>query len=214
MPDQQVIRDVCAICNNGPLSRLDEYARKLYISYFTKEYKIARMLRLRYDYELLSKWLLKIAYNSARASSAPDIDILKMFAPYIINDNCIPINIIISVGLLGNFITFNKNTGTRKVIEIRWNRSGILKLTPSQSVSYSARMVSMNSWAFNIVVPLDVSNTWFSHDDVKWALPGRLLSTDSRSIRPPTIRTDPEGILHHYRDKFHLYDEAAQKLRR
>ena len=214
MPDQQVIRDVCSICNNGPLSRLDDYAKQLYTQYFSKTYKVSRSLRLRYDYGMLSRWLLKIAYNTARASSATDANTLGSFSPYLVHDDCAPIDVFISVGLLGSLIAFNQTTGNRRVTEIRWNRSGRIQLTSLQSEVYSARIVSMNSWVFNIVVPVDSARTPISYEDVKWALPGRLLATDSRSIRAPTIRSDTDGILNHYREKFHLYDEASRKLRR
>lgn len=213
MPDEQVIRDVCAACNNGPLSRLDEYGRQLYEKYFGRTYHEARKLRFRYNFESLSKWLIKIAYNTSRVASANDVEILKTYAPYIIEDKCELIRIFISVGLLGQFVKLNPSTGLRSATEIRWNRSGSIKLTPGQSVAYSARTVMLNSWIFNIVLPRDPHLFHVDFTDVQWVLPGKLLSTDNRSIRVPTIRTDPDGLLEHFRAKHHLYDEAAKKHR-
>lgn len=214
LPEQQVIKDVCSVCNNGPLSLLDDYARQLYVGYFSKPYKAAKITRFRYDYGKLSRWLLKTAYNSARAASASDVDVLRLLSQYIICDGCCPINVFISIGLLGQLIREDRRTGKRKITELRWHRSGPIYLTPLQSSAYSARVVIMNSWIFNIVVPRDPAMKPISYEDVKTALPGRLLSTDNRSIRAPTIKSDADGMLYHYQEKFHLYDEASKKLRR
>ena len=61
------VRDVCGHCNNGPLSQLDSYGKKLLtdsgllVRNYTKT-----TLTLAYDYALLLRWLLKVSFNSAR----------------------------------------------------------------------------------------------------------------------------------------------------
>jgi hypothetical protein len=64
---QPTVKDVCRDCNNGPLSSLDEYARQLYESYFQTIVEPRDLITFQYDFHLLSRWLLKIAYNTARA---------------------------------------------------------------------------------------------------------------------------------------------------
>jgi len=60
-----VINDVCNYCNNGVLSELDAYIKNnLYDTFFdniTYDSKI-----LKYDFNLLSRWLLKVSYNDMR----------------------------------------------------------------------------------------------------------------------------------------------------
>src|SRR5438034_7016401 len=63
-----VIKDVCEPCNNGPLSKLDEYGAQLFDAYFNRFYEHGQAVEFRTDWTLLKRWLLKISYNSARAA--------------------------------------------------------------------------------------------------------------------------------------------------
>ena len=68
IPSPAVINDVCNHCNNGPLSDLDAYAKNNHYSAF-KENITYKSKVFRYDYKLLSRWLLKISYNNARIAN-------------------------------------------------------------------------------------------------------------------------------------------------
>lgn len=63
------IKDVCEVCNNGVLSRLDEYAKKfltesgVFVENFLHKEKC-----ISYNYNLLLRWLVKISFNSSRAA--------------------------------------------------------------------------------------------------------------------------------------------------
>lgn len=61
------INDVCADCNNGQLSYLDNYGTQFIKKYFLKEYSKDEILSIEYDYNLLSRWLLKIIFNTERS---------------------------------------------------------------------------------------------------------------------------------------------------
>ena len=65
------IRDVCARCNSGPLSRLDTYLCELNDLYFSKIVHAGDRIRFRYESDLLLRMLLKIGYNVARARKWP-----------------------------------------------------------------------------------------------------------------------------------------------
>ena len=54
-----MVKDVCAECNNGELSKLDAYALKLIISYNEKILYETRKVFFKYNYDLLTRWLLK-----------------------------------------------------------------------------------------------------------------------------------------------------------
>jgi hypothetical protein len=58
---------VCFACNNGPLSLLDEYICGLYDKHFVHLVRPGDCVRLTVDFDLLLRWLLKTAYNFARA---------------------------------------------------------------------------------------------------------------------------------------------------
>lgn len=64
-----VVKDVCGSCNNIILSKLDSYAKQFLAEngVFSINF-IESNKTLTYNYTLLSKWLLKVAYNSARSS--------------------------------------------------------------------------------------------------------------------------------------------------
>lgn len=65
------IGDVCAKCNNEFLSQLDEYGAKMYDEYFESTPEPGTRIELCYDFELLTRWLLKLAFNSARMRKWP-----------------------------------------------------------------------------------------------------------------------------------------------
>ncbi len=65
---ESVIRDVCADCNNGELSKLDNYGFQFISKYFIKEYDKDDTLSIEYDYNIISRWLLKIIFNCERSS--------------------------------------------------------------------------------------------------------------------------------------------------
>lgn len=62
----QSISDVCKYCNGGYLSSLDQYGISLIKEYFMKKYKVDEKLKLEFDFNKLSRWLLKIAFNHER----------------------------------------------------------------------------------------------------------------------------------------------------
>ena len=65
------VKDVCEMCNSGPLSVLDSYGKGLLESagVLVRDYpKID--LTLEYDYDQLLRWLLKISFNSSRTDGA------------------------------------------------------------------------------------------------------------------------------------------------
>lgn len=64
---QPTIKDVCIDCNNGSLSKLDEYAVNLYDRYFHQLVEPGDLVTFEFDFDLLARWLLKIVYNHARA---------------------------------------------------------------------------------------------------------------------------------------------------
>lgn len=63
------IKDVCEKCNNGPLSKLDSYGKKLFINNnLDKHYPPNVTIKFNFDYDLLLRLLLKMSYNSSRMS--------------------------------------------------------------------------------------------------------------------------------------------------
>src|SRR6266571_5236600 len=89
---EPTIRDVCAGCNNGELSRLDGYACQLYDSFLHRQFEDGESVVFEYDYDRLLRWLLKIAFNSARVHRS-DTGILGYYRNYILGDFQRPRNV-------------------------------------------------------------------------------------------------------------------------
>lgn len=96
------IRDVCVTCNNGPLSELDAYARKMYERYFDEPIYSGERVKFEYDHDLLTRWVLKILYNSARKNNTEPEE-LGQFSGYILGNETRPTNVKISAFLIKPF---------------------------------------------------------------------------------------------------------------
>lgn len=80
------IKDVCEKCNGSILSKLDKYGASFIERYFLVKYDSFDNLEIKYDYNLLLRWLLKIIYNSERANHK-DISFFKNNIDYILGKN-------------------------------------------------------------------------------------------------------------------------------
>jgi hypothetical protein len=78
------VKDVCHECNNKILSKLDNYGVELIKENFIEEFKADDILEFKYDYDKLSKWLMKIAYNMDRSEKINSL-ILQKATDYILS---------------------------------------------------------------------------------------------------------------------------------
>lgn len=79
------IKDVCKPCNNGPLSDLDGYGKRFLTNagVFVDNFLLEKQ-SVQYEYSSLLRWLLKISFNSARASrNKPNV--LESYRAFILN---------------------------------------------------------------------------------------------------------------------------------
>ncbi len=93
-------KDVCADCNNGALSRLDKYSIEfmkdnsilnLYIDENTK-------LNINFDFNLLSRWLLKTIYNSERKNGYAEVqNKMHFYKKHILGKENIPFEIYLEI---------------------------------------------------------------------------------------------------------------------
>src|SRR5215469_14271461 len=81
---ETVVRDVCQVCNTGPLSQLDNYGRAfLEINRCYRQFRARAEILLRYEYDPLMRWLLKVSYNGIRATSRDTSSILP-WVPFLL----------------------------------------------------------------------------------------------------------------------------------
>lgn len=88
--DEIKIRDTCGPCNHGNLSLLDNYATTLYKDYFGKFAEPGKTIPFAYDFDRLTRWLLKVSYNSARVNKSEDQNELSKLAGYILTGSSKP----------------------------------------------------------------------------------------------------------------------------
>lgn len=87
------IKDVCADCNNGVLSELDQYFCRLYDSFIDDRIvRSGEQVQFCYEYDALLRWLLKMLYNNARAGKAAEehVDRLRGYSGYIRGEETTP----------------------------------------------------------------------------------------------------------------------------
>jgi len=78
------IKDVCAECNNDNLSELDAYGKEFIDRNYLYKQQYLKQVSLTYEYHNLSRWLLKILYNSSRLSQYQNVN-FKYFLSYILS---------------------------------------------------------------------------------------------------------------------------------
>jgi hypothetical protein len=145
LTEVQVIRDVCADCNNRVLGSLDGYAAKLADRYLCA--LLEKPVESHFDCEsdLLLRWLLKVLFNSARIGGE-QIDIFRDLRPYILGREDHPqhrINLV--VGLI------EPATDMASGEMIYQTHQGIAVLAPAAGVSLF-RAVFLNSFVFCVMV--------------------------------------------------------------
>ena len=83
---ERVVKDVCEFCNNEVLGQLDEYGKNFLDENNNNRIRLAgEKVRIRYDYNILLRWLLKLCYNGIRSTNQTD-NFIKETVPYIIGD--------------------------------------------------------------------------------------------------------------------------------
>jgi hypothetical protein len=84
-PSEPTIADVCKQCNGGFLSELDGYASGLYDRYFAHSCSRGKEIRFDFDFDRLSRWLMKLAFNGGRSRNwHPELmEKLRGFIPYV-----------------------------------------------------------------------------------------------------------------------------------
>jgi hypothetical protein len=148
-PDENTVRDVCKPCNNGPLSQLDDYARVLYETYWSKI--VREEVEFEYDYIGLTRWLLKVSFNSARQqkSSAKSFEAL---IPYMLGEDLDPPGeVLFFLDVIRPFE--GMWGGENVVIEPRDHRCGkmFLKDIPSFKSVREGRFIAIDSFYFYIM---------------------------------------------------------------
>lgn len=203
-----LVRDVCRICNNGALSKLDAYGKELYERYFASPVYAGEAVTFDYDGDRLLRWLLKLSYNSARAQNA-DTLVLQEYRKVMLGESLMPDRIRCWLHLVSPTY-FDPSTkdmhlarrdeqGHPNVDEPLWFRIGQMRLTTHPAMMLVQRAVIINSFSFTLLIaradaewPCPEFDEWSNvfasaYPDAKPVLPalGTLTVTTGDTTTPP-----------------------------
>lgn len=154
---QPKIRDVCASCNNGELSRLDAYACQLYDSALFRQFEDGDCFVFDYNYERLLRWLLKIAFNSARIHRS-ETGILAYYSKYILGEFSRPRNVRLFAELIRPAVVTQEQEATTGVKagtkfypdRLRVGHVALANLRPI--IDVTGRSIIVNAFAFSVFI--------------------------------------------------------------
>lgn len=152
IPNPQEIGDVCAACNSGPLSCLDSYLADLTKKYFSTIVHPADCIRFQYDFNLLLRFILKVAYNVARTRNWP-IEIFQQAREFILGEKPCPSGLRIFLQLLiptpARQTTLPVTPGTTEVPPLPW-RADLYDVSSFRGLVFACS-VSFMSYRFFIL---------------------------------------------------------------
>ncbi|MFK4292939.1 hypothetical protein [Bacillus sp. RC250] len=160
---QQTKKDVCETCNNIALSKLDNYAKKLYNEYFRKIVNKDESIMFNYNFDFLARWLLKVNFNSARANNG-NYHVFSNLKNYMIYGTDRPSQLTIMMQLVTPQVLDHhernriKDENLRKLGVITPNMTRISRLDVGTTAVDPqkldiARMVMINSYQFFVLIP-------------------------------------------------------------
>jgi hypothetical protein len=183
------VRDVCETCNNGPLSTLDAYACTLFDRYFGRKTDRGDVVAFDYDYQLLTRWLLKTAFNTARAAGNEDASLLAGYAPAILAKTpCSPAYVSFRLALVSPSTMMNSATRATKVIYPQAARSGPVVIPGAQGQRLvSLRLLMINSFFFTMAVHRDPRTDRKLIEPLLRRLPGEPLLPSGSMLLVPSM---------------------------
>ncbi|MGQ6048132.1 hypothetical protein ACUNHQ_01630 [Serratia sp. IR-2025] len=196
-----VIGDVCAECNNGVLSQLDAHFVTSFKNQMLTPLNSGDEITYEYEYDLLLRELLKISYNSARASKGGYYAraTLEKYIPYITTGRKKVDGVILSLLIVTSANMINEETGKHeKLLEPHLLRSTSISGLNLNDNNYIVRMIAFNSFWFFLLIPKrpvtsKIKKEFWDEFKSKNHLHGVLLKKGNTSIN---ITKDKTTYLH------------------
>ena len=139
-----IVSDVCATCNNGPLSALDAYAHGLHAPFLSRILAEGEEISFEYDFNLLTRWLLKVSFNSARATGR-DEQFFQPLVLYMLGESSKPEFVSVMLDIVAPSVINGRTLEPRAV-----RCAGIFVGRSRPWVC--VRLVAINSYYFYIVI--------------------------------------------------------------
>lgn len=183
-----VVKDVCAKCNNDRLSSLDSYLSGLYDKFLGRLIEQGESAELEYNYELLLRSLLKISFNSSRASQHEKSKALhQTLAQFILSGGYHP-KVMLRLQIVTNSRRINLTEGTEDVLSPLAMRCAMSGYDGPLSHRFLVRMIAINSYWFYLIL------SYKNEPEHKWR---EFLQGFSNWRTPPGITVSPQGTRVH-----------------
>ncbi|MDB9501675.1 hypothetical protein PN441_01225 [Spirulina major CS-329] len=160
---EPVIKDVCKNCNNVQLSQLDQYLAEIYDDQLKEQVQAGNSVVFTYSYDLLLRSLLKISFNSCRATGDDKIAIAAhhKVKDYILGVSKRPKGFSIRLQI----VTPSKLIGEAgEVINNQFSHNGMrcakISFTGTknnkgiQNNKFQIRLIAIKSFWFYLVIPI------------------------------------------------------------
>lgn len=173
------IKDVCAECNNGPLSKLDTYICDLFDAQFSRPAVRRQVRTFVYDYEKLLRWLLKMSFNTARANDS-DVAVLSNYVNYMLNGGEMPTEVQVRLELIHPSPNPSWSPGSSVIKEIPAAsiRCARVEMPEDPLPGTTLRLVALHSFYFWVVINPANADATALHQ----GLPGKLLPPNRRKL--------------------------------
>lgn len=148
-----IVRDVCRECNNVHLAELDNYFCALYDSHLSVPLGANESVVLKYNYDLLCRVLLKIAYNTAR-SAGSDLTPFQRLLTYVLHGGSCPLGVGLAAEIVSPTFIEDVSGPVPIVKEIRptMYRSALGQLLTPHGNAVLLRIVAVNSFFFHLLL--------------------------------------------------------------
>ena len=191
-----IVSDVCERCNNNKLSPLDSYFCKLDDLYFSNPRGFNEEVVFEYEYDLLARVLLKIAYNTARSAGSETSPFTRT-TDYILLGNKRPTGISIIGELVSpTLVPDSKDPARMKEIRPTMYRSALGQLRTPHGYGVLVRIIAVNSFFFHLLITRNPSNQTIFNRAARELInhvPGTvLLKPEHKSV---ILRTSPQDSL-------------------
>lgn len=153
-----VVKDVCGECNNVKLGSLDDYAKGLYFGAFLEDVYHGEKKAVRFDYESLLRWLMKVSFNSARIHGS-NPEVLAAYSCQMLGEEALSTDLMVFVMAVsptaysGGEPGLARRNGSGEKIEPRWFRLGAFGVENSDWFNWIFRHVLINGYCFFIAIP-------------------------------------------------------------
>lgn len=191
---EAVIKDVCAECNNTRLSALDTYLSAIFDNHFRAVIEAGQTATLQYEYDKLLRALLKISFNSSRASGdAKSKALHQKFAKYILYGGYVP-RLALRLQIVTSSTAVNLTEGSQHQFRPEALRCATLAYDGPLSRRFLVRLIAFNSYWFYLLLPYknEPDHKWreFIQHLESWRTPvGVLVSANESKLTIPVNKS-------------------------